>query len=483
MPTTLTLDVEKEFEQSNGTTTTTVPVRYVAAYNPVLIKLFRKDWEGSSQESTAIPGLQAFDLGSLADDVNEGDFIFVATGFISLDDPWEVIDKTGNLITINVSWAFGVQVGYINLMSRKNWYLTLKVGTERIIKITPLFNGFMSAEISGALQTYLELKFFPEWLETSNPSYVVNKTDALLNKDVTLSWKENWIGSDEAYTSPSNNFEAIAGAFNIGNPNNGFYTEYYPNNFGSNSAPELLPKWLTVFERPVYWSGFFFTKSLILPETLTGSPSDYELRQIFIEGNVTVLQQNIYTLGGFSFGGLNQVQVNAPDPAISPDTTSKVRLQLLRPSTGAWIIQNLDCIYIAESKISCNNFYVRWLNPLGGWEYWLFEHNIYEGQRVESLGTYETYFDQLADTTSYQNSIGKRTTFIIQCGTDVFDENTAKGLRTLSSSIKVEFLNQDTNVWIGVQVVAGSFQYRKNKATYNRVELSFELPTEFNQTA
>jgi hypothetical protein len=113
----------------------------------------------------------------------------------------------------------------------------------------------------------------------------------------------------------------------------------------------------------------------------------------------------------------------------------------------------------------------------------LFEHNIYEGQRVESLGTYETYFDQLAETSSYQNSIGKRTTFTVQCGTDVFDENTAKGLRTLSSSPKVEFLNQDSDVWIGVQVVAGSFQYRKNKSTYNRVELTFELPTEFNQTA
>ena len=482
MPTTLTLDVEKDFEQFNGSTNTTVSVRYVAAYNPVLLNFMRKDWEGTSQESTAIPGKQAFDLGSLAYDVNVGDFVFVATPFISVDDPWEVIDKTGNVITIDVTWAFGAQAGYLNLMSRRNWYLSLKVGSSVILKVTPLFNGFISAEISGALQSYFKLKFFPNWLETTNPSYQVNLGDSLLKKDITLSWKENWIGSDEAFTSPSNEFQAIAGAFNIGNPNNGFYTEYYPNNFGSNSAPTFLPKWLTVFEKPVYWSGFFFTKSLLLTDTLTGVSADYELRQIFIEGNVTVLQQNAYTFGG-SFNGLNQVQVNAPDPVISPDTTSKLRLQLLRSSTGAWIIQNLDCVYISSHKISCNNFYVRWLNPLGGWEYWLFEHNIYEGQRVESLGVYETYFDQLAETTSYQNSIGKRTTFVVQCGTDVFDESTAKGLRTLSSSIKVEFLNQDTDVWIGVQVVVGSFQYRKNKSSYNRVELSFELPTEFNQTA
>jgi hypothetical protein len=481
MPTTLTLDIEKDFEQFNGTIDTTVNCRYVAAYNPVLVKFFRKDWEGTSQESTAIPGKEAFDLGSLASDVSLGDILFISAGPITSDDGFEVINKTGTVVTIDVTWAFGAQAGYINLNTRRNWYLSLRIGGLIVLKITPFFNGFMQAEISGALQSFLELKFFPVWLDPSDVSYTVNKPDPLLGKSLNLSWKENWIGSSEAYTTPSNTFVAVAGAFNIGNPNNGFYIEYYPNDFGSQTAPDFLPKWLTVFENPVYWSGFFFTKSLIIPNTLTSPIGDYRIRQQFYDVNNVLLQSRTFTPTLQEL--LSQVNLTPPDPAIVPDTVNRVSFEFYKLSGFQYVIKRLDMKYVASNKTSCNNFYVRWLNTLGGWEYWLFEHNIYEGQRVESLGIYETYFDQLAETSSYQNSIGKRTTFVVQVGTDVFDENTASGLRTLSSSIKVEFLNQDTDVWIGVQVVAGSFQYRKNKTSYNRVELSFELPTEFNQTA
>jgi len=492
MPTVVTTDIVKVKSQLSevGTNTfTNINVRVVAAYNPVVIRMTRKDVLSSMIQSTWSAFFFMVDMGAESVECVVDSKIYVKASVF--DGVYTVLNVTGNNVTIDAPFnAFGPYAGYFNILSRVNWYLVLRVkkGTTgsgfRDLRFYPDITGFMTCEVSGALRSFIDLDYGDEVLNTIT-------SDLNLSNYFGFSWLEKWVGSDNEFnnsyapTVPQKP-QYIAGAFKIGDPNNGFYIKYFANTStpDDGSPPAFMPKWLTAFEKPIYYAGLPFIKNWAQNANL-GAPNQYVLIKKYFNSALNLISTDTYPFVGVGyFSGLGKIRIqDDPTVAVYPDQRRFVGLTIFKTDADKEVIDYLLCHYVPVALQNCNQFYLRWLNPLGGFDYYLFETNIFESQKVEGLGEYEDYFNSIAATTEYQNWIGKKTTEVVRVGTQVFDENVGAALKTLAASPLVSYYNTNTNVWIGVRIQPGSFQYRKTKQQYNSVELTIELPSEFNQTA
>lgn len=485
MPTTAISTVETIKQQWNGTAFVDITHSHVAAFNPIVVEFQRKDFEGSFFQSSWDTDLMAVNLSALASEVSVGESIYIKAGII--DGYYQILNVTSTTATFDFNYIGSSYSGFCNLPSRLNWYLTLRLngtgGTYRDIRLTPDETGLMRGEISGMVKSMMSLDYSVEFLPSDDPSYQINKVDTNLSKVLNLTWKENWIGSDESFTTNSpgeNQFYAHAGVFQIGDPSNGYYNDYLANDEGSNSFMEFLPDWLTMFPKPVYFLGFPFTISALMSKNL-GALSGYRLERAMQDSSTSSIGNQYIVLEPVTQGHINVFDMNYDD--LDPTLLGGIQLRLRKLSGGKWILKWLDIIAIKASKQHCNSMYLKWLNPLGGWDYYLFQNRLVESDKVESMGTFETYFDSIAAVSDYQNYVGKRTTPQVTVGVDSAPNNDMIGLKYLKKSPKVYWYNTAISKWIGVRVEVGTFQFRESDIKYNRVELTISLPTELNQTA
>ena len=126
---------------------------------------------------------------------------------------------------------------------------------------------------------------------------------------------------------------------------------------------------------------------------------------------------------------------------------------------------------------------MRWLNTLGGWDYWLFEHKIYEALNVENGNNYESYFDSISAISDFENVTFKNVSPAVQVGSDTLTKNEAEGLKVLTTSPKIYWYNEEFSKWIGIIIQPGTFNIRSSKDNYFNVELTFVKPKYFNQFA
>lgn len=482
MPTVIETDIVKVKQQSDGTTLTPIDVNVVAVYNPVIIELQRKDFSGTTVLSAWDSTNLSINLGSLASEVEVGDFI--TTGTVGRR---EVLNKTGNIITFDFPHSvMGNITTYFNIESRLNWYLSLRIEClipsegYQTIRLTPDETGLMRAEISGAMRSFMSLEFGSEFV-VSSPLQIQQFNQSKIFK---LNWTEYWIGSSEEITDNTALYHGIAGAFQLGDPNDGYYIEYYANLFGNSGSPELLPNWLTEFEKPVCFAGYPFTVSF-LPNADLGNLNEYSLLKMYKKADGTISNYNEYAFSTFLIPN-NVLRLNLAKLSgeiTDPDLDVSLDVGVFLTDDYTYILKPLKIRYVAVSKQNCNTFYVRWINTLGGWDYWLFERKIYETDKVESGGTFVKYFDSIADSSSVEDYKSKPITPQVQVGCEYLSINDAKGLRSLKTSPKVEWYNEDTATWIGVRVDAGSFLFRTDKNNYGKLDLTINLPQRFNQFA
>ena len=485
MPTQAISTVETIKQQWDGTAFNDITHSHVAAFNPIVVEFQRKDVEGNLNISSNDTSKMMFSASSLAVNYPVGSLVYVNGGV--LDGFYEVLFNNGTEVEIDFNYIGSSYTCFFNSTILLNWYLTLRLngsgGAYRDIRLTPDETGYIRAEISGMVKSMLSLDYSVEFLPSTDPSYQINKVDTNLSKSFNLTWKENWIGSDEAFTTNSpgeNQFYAHAGVFQIGDPANGYYNDYLANYEGSNSYMDFLPDWLTMFPKPVYFIGYPFTVSALMGKNL-GAVDGYRLnRALFDSYGAGFSTQNI-DLAAVSQGNINVFDMNYDD--VDATLLDSMSLRLRRLTGGKYILKWLKVNVTRASEQHCNAMYLKWLNPLGGWDYYLFQNRIVEADRVESMGTFETYFDSIAAVSDYQNFVGKLTTPQVTIGVDSAPNNDMIGLKYLKKSPKVYWYNTAISKWIGVRVDVGTFTFRESNIKYNKVELTVSLPTELNQTA
>jgi hypothetical protein len=467
-------------------------VTVVAAFNPVVITMQRTDFSVNLSVDTE-QDTYVFDAGE-----NVGEFVvntFIQVIYFDGIPNWypriNIYSIVGTIVHLQWSYIPGFPTPNIkfNLESRLNFYAVLRITENRTnsvyrdLRFTPDKFGRIRAEISGALRSFLNLNF-------TEPEF---DTDILTNEEnlsigFYFSILEKWIGSSNSFPPGGNVNTCIAGAFQIGDPLNGYYDKYYGNTEGTLVYPELMPQWITQFKNPVYFYGFPFTLSFLGNETMY----DYEgyfvrLTFTWYDGSVTTHLTQPFVTGPFIGLAKLNIALILSDPLISYylQVSKKIEIRFGRGETGLFLDAFAPITINVKRLIeqSCETFYVRWINTLGGWDYWLFEHKIYEALKVENGDNYESYFDSISAISDYENVTFKNVTPAVQVGSDTLTKDEAEGLKVLPTSPKIYWYNENISKWIGVIVEPGTFNIRSTKENYYNVELTFIKPKYFNQFA
>jgi hypothetical protein len=351
------------------------------------------------------------------------------------------------------------------------------------LRFTPNKFGKIRAEISGALRSFLNLNY-------TEPNF---ETDILTNEEnlsigFYFSILEKWLGSSNSFPPGGQVNTCIAGAFQIGDPLNGYYDKYYGNTEGTLVYPELMPQWITQFQNPVYFYGFPYTLSFLGNEQMTNYEG-YFVRIKFFAPDGSEATHITQTFVESPFIGLAKLNIALilSEPAIINFTaiSKKIEIRFGRGESSLFLDAFAPITINVKRAVeqSCNTFYVRWLNTLGGWDYWLFEHKIYEALNVENGANYESYFDEIYSISDYENVSAKNVSPAVQVGSDTLTKNEAEGLKILPTSPKVYWYNEELSKWIGVIVEPGTFNIRSSKDNYFNVELTILKPKYFNQFA
>ncbi len=482
---------------------TNIDVKVVAAFNPVVIEMRRKDYEDNTAQSiwngtyVAIPCgivifgeydiIPGFEVGAVIQVIAENSAIGVDHTILHIGPQSGVLYATFNKTWSMFSPFF---LAAINFYSRLNFYITLRITENqtnliyRDLRFTPDKNGFMRAEISGALRSFLNLNY----TEPISPGYILND-EFNLSTGFYFSIRESWIGSSNSFPDAEEVVYCINGAFQIGDPNNGYYNEYFGNTAGTIVYPELMPKFITQFENPVYFFGFPYTLSFLGNSTMNVSLGNYFVRYKVTQADGTV---DTYISDPFVFSDficLARLDIalilSDPTTLFFVENARKIEIRFGRTESGLFLDAFAPITLNVKRALeqSCNTFYVRWLNTLGGWDYWLFEHKIYEALKVENGNNYESYFDTISGISDFENVTFKNVSPAVQVGSDTLTKNEAEGLKILTTSPKVYWYNEEFSKWIGVIVEPGTFNIRSSKDDYFNVELTFVKPKFFNQYA
>jgi hypothetical protein len=474
-------------------TSSSLNVNTVAAFNPVVIEMQRTDFVYELFIDTEFD-TYGFDAGA-----NVGQF--VANTYIQVLSfegvpNWYPRIKIFSIVgtIVNLAWfyinPFNAPLISFNVESRLNFYAVLRITENRTnsiyrdLRFTPDKLGFIRAEISGALRSFLNLNYTEPVIENEILTNEFN-----LSTGFYFSILEKWIGSSNSFPPGGDVKYCVAGAFQIGDPDNGYYNKYFGNFYGSSFYPDLMPQWMTQFEKPVYFYGFPFTLSFLANATMNFGYEDYIARVQFTQadGTIDYFDSPTFVLNDF----ISLAKLNIAELLLNPlqlgldQRTKSILFRFGRIESNMFLDAFAPITFNFKRALeqSCNTFYVRWLNTLGGWDYWLFEHKIYEAFNVENGNNYESYFDSISDITDFENVTLKNVSPAVQVGSSTLTKNEAEGLKVLPTSPKIYWYNEELSKWIGVIVEPGTFNIRSTKDDYFNVELSFVKPKYFNQFA
>ena len=217
-------------------------------------------------------------------------------------------------------------------------------------------------------------------------------------------------------------------------------------------------KWLTGFTKPKCWKGYPFSLSFIY-----GLETDSWLA-LWLNGGLIVLNENMAAKQLFhavintnSLPFLNNINV-------FEDEESHVQLTE---------ILEFNCI----STIPCTPVYLRWLNQLGGYDYFMFyKKDIKESPKTSYINKYP---DSLQPTGGYHSGTMKpylkqsAETWVIAADNLTLTE--FNELRKICRSMRVDMYVAESQSWLGVNVIDSTYTVPLDEELID-VELNLIMP-------
>lgn len=214
-----------------------------------------------------------------------------------------------------------------------------------------------------------------------------------------------------------------------------------------------------------YFEGFPFDFTFLSPESVTLT--------------------NLTNLDTLNLSGLTKVtRLGVCDGRL--DTTIELFFLI---TDGINIIEFGDNSYklkLIKTDNCGDGVYIKWLNNLGGWSYWLFDKNHQRNLRSNSLGTINNDFNNLDQTTSPQLSLGKESNEVVRVLTDNVNQEDNNLLKTIFESPKVylftgtPFSKNTYQDWLEVEVTNTDVITKQWKRDLNNYEIVFGLPNKNN---
>ena len=262
-----------------------------------------------------------------------------------------------------------------------------------------------------------------------------------------------------------------------------------------------VAKWLTVFDEPSAWVGLPYDNSFIfseyylnVPVKLRTTSLDINRRPIGVTSNNGFILNNSqgYVLrDAASRLIIKQSTVPTVQNDNVPDSLGINRLMLAGvpgPNVEYFQIQlytgpdespsfiTRPLVIKMNKPCSDRYVYLKWLNTLGGWEYWRFGKNQTESIVTSNADILDrNVFDWAKDDT-IADLVKKKAVSRFQIGAQISNSK-IRGVSSLHRSIKVQMLvNTNPIAWQTVIVDAGTFEIRKTKYDYTELKFTINLP-------
>lgn len=486
--------------------------RWGCANQPYLFELWRQDVQliscndgfGFIVAKAEINSANAAILAGLS----IGDEIFVASGSILSDGTLSNYNKVGTIVSINSASTYvnfytniptetaSTNGGYFNIVTRKNWYLSVTLNVFNPIKnITETFLQKLTTDSYGRMR--LDASGF-----LSKAISRVNDFDySVLNLKSIGAYGSFYFSHVENYLGFTGTVVNDPITYNFADAVKQVSQEYGQNLcdhvlFPSTFTPAA--KFLTRFDSPTYFVGYPFDLSFIYSGELTfmqilckedefnlsGSALSSISRQIDTGQRNAV---NRLTLSGTGYtAGTSQLDVylransfvqesyfesgyiedlyfeNDPPspPSITPyDLTERKRIAISTPCAK-------------------NPVYLCWKNQLGGFDYWLFDLNQIKSGGAKHEGDFINDSDDIADQIVRVQKINVTAGEKIVCGGQV-SINNLLGIKGLEKSPAVYLLtNLSPITWIQMVVAPKGFSYQ-TKGVNAEVLIELEYPSEY----
>ncbi len=191
---------------------------------------------------------------------------------------------------------------------------------------------------------------------------------------------------------------------------------------------------------------------------------------------------NLTNLLDYTFSTTNKVNRLCLSDGNTTTTIEGV-LPLIDGLNSLKLTSNTFNYYATIEKINdtCKGHYLKWINELGGYNYWFF-NNGNKNRKVKDLGELENDTENFTDTISPSIQVGKTSNDTLTVSSDILSEDENILLSGIIDSPKIylftgqPFAKANFNDWIEVSLNSTDFRIMNAKNVQNKMNFTFELP-------
>lgn len=488
---------------------TGLPCRWSSSRLPYLFNLSRQDAQITNIAdiggfvAIGIQGIQMALIPIAVDDV---------VTFVSYDGVYKSAGKITTIIqngtpdyyfTTDIPFIGNAVSGYVNFSIRENYKFKIRITTtiEGIVSeigqysITHNKLGEAVVDVQNALTLPNEkVNFFA--------FDVVNKKDLFSGlSNFNIEYKDIFFVNEilmetTAYAMYPFTYYVVDGVK--------YLLQKYGQNFCDYVMQETtattLAKFLTEFEKPVYFAGYPFSLSFIFPAELGTrlmTTEEDELNSLgsvvnHLDANIDTSQAgavNLLTMIGGYGAGTTDVDVwiesggVAGQNYVADDYVANDYVTDDEAIVGSPEILTIKQRVELNTDCRLNPIYLMWFNSLGGWSYWLFDCNaesIYTSQQGQ---LYALQIEDIEYNTQRERITEARQMKTINVG-GVVTKQQMEGIKSIERSPAIYMLMDITlsnpaTSWLGVKISPKGFKTFA-KAENVEIEIGIVLPEYFN---
>ena len=426
-----------------------IECNWVACHNPVIFEYQRQDFAISAVNNNGGFNQIVLAVPTLTPDYQAGDKITLLSSISAFVVVAEITSIAFGVINTDVAWTGSApDWGFVNINSRRLWYLEFTVGT-RVLRLTPNAAGKINVDLSRALQTFVNLKDETSYLfNPAIPGNAANRRDLNASNDVEYTLQEKWRGASGTLSEPFP-LVVVSGAFQVGSTNDCFYV-----NHTVYDVPLSNTKFLTRFKQPSYWRGLPFDVQINVDQSCERA---LRLNRVYydFQGNQTGFESN--TLNVTRYGVLQRIVVDWDvDAGVILDIDLRIAGDILYTETQR-----------IKIKTACDGYYLRWRNTLGGVDYWNFDSYKNETMTTQGVGIFAPYFETIEDARSTGEFTSKRASDTLNLQASALTVDEMEGLMDLLTSPSVQIYEDD--IWKTILIQPGTFN-RYESGNISKIE-------------
>ena len=130
---------------------------------------------------------------------------------------------------------------------------------------------------------------------------------------------------------------------------------------------------------------------------------------------------------------------------------------------------------VLQTCTGLNPFYVRWINQLGGFEYWMFYHNQKLKLNAKTTDTIEPVIHSISNTSYIIRELNKEVESFLTVGAGNLKPDEHLALSEIPTSPRVEYWNEKIGKWIRIYCENSKIESNTRDMTKD-IEIEFTLP-------